>query len=134
MTQKASEFRICRYCRYWKLICRGCKSYNATIKVGVKIGASLITKSFFLFGCLTLNNIWGHESCSVVIALELTSCQVPLDLEREQVPGVLLLQLTGVRDVELHHKPQQWLMSSQANLVIHRLVPVQPILNISMLI
>ena len=55
---------------------------------------------------LTLHYIGCHESSSVVIALEVTSCQVTLQLEAEQVPRVLLLQLTRVGDVELDHEPQ----------------------------
>ena len=56
---------------------------------------------------LTLDNVGSHESCCVVVTLEVTGGQVSLDLHGEEVPGVLLLQLAGVGDVELHHEPQQ---------------------------
>ena len=55
---------------------------------------------------LTLDNVGSHQSCCVVVALEVTCGQVSLDLHGEEVPGVLLLQLAGVGDVELHHEPQ----------------------------
>ena len=63
-----------------------------------------------VFKSLTLYNIRCHESSSVIITLKVTSGQVPPDLETEQVSGVLLLQLAGVGDVELHHEPQHGLV------------------------
>ena len=55
---------------------------------------------------LTLDNVGSHESRCIVVALEVTRGQVSLDLHGEEVSGVLLLQLAGVGDVELHHESQ----------------------------
>lgn len=78
---------------------------------------------------LTLDDVWGHEGGRVIIALEVALRQVALDLKAEQVAGVLLLQLTRVRDVELHHEPQQRLTCTQTYLLVHWLVSIQPVLK-----
>ena len=78
------------------------------------------------YSLLTLDNVGSHQSRRVVVALEVSGGQVPLDLHGEEVPGVLLLQLAGVGDVELHHEPQHRLGGGQANLLVHWFVWVQP--------
>ena len=82
---------------------------------------------------LTLHYIGCHESSCVVIALEVTSCQVTLQLEAEQVPRVLLLQLTRVGDVELDHEPQHGFTWRQPYLLIHGFISIKPVLKKTML-
>lgn len=49
----------------------------------------------------TLDNVGDHQCGGVLIALDIALTEVTFDLQAEQVPGELFLQLTGVWRVEL---------------------------------
>ena len=81
------------------------------------------------FKVLTLDDVGSHEGGRVVITLKMALGQVSLNLKAEQIAGILLLQLARVRDVEFHHEPQKRFVSTETNLLAHRLVSIQPVLK-----
>ena len=77
-----------------------------------------------------MDYVAGHEGGGIVVALQRARGQVPLDLQPEEVAGVLLLDLRRrVRRVKLDAEPEEGVARGEAHLVVHLLVQVQPILK-----
>ena len=77
---------------------------------------------------LTLNYIADQDGCCLAVTFELVLCKVASDLEREQVACELILQLGGVRGVELDTEPEHQVTRGQTQLSAHRPLHVQPYL------
>lgn len=53
----------------------------------------------------TLNNVGGHESGSVIVALKQAMRKISFDLQAKEIPREFLFQLSWVRRVELNAEP-----------------------------
>jgi hypothetical protein len=76
-----------------------------------------------------LNDIGGHEGSRVVVALQQSGRNIPLNLQPKKVPSVFLLNHRWVWSVEFNAKSEQWLMAWESNLMVELFVHIKPILQ-----
>ncbi len=79
---------------------------------------------------VTLNEVGGNKGGRIVIALQHAVRQVLLDLHTKEVACEFLFQLSRIGRVEFDGKAQQWVRRGQLQLPVHRLLQVQPVLDL----
>lgn len=98
--------------------------HDPLLHLGVLVGHEFVAGQVRVVGIVLghevpafgLDDVAGHQGGGVVVALHQALGEVPFDLEAEEVPRVLLLELAGIGGVEFYAEIEERVDEGEAQL------------------